>query len=217
MSVMKLYAYAASGNCYKVRLLLARLGRDYERVPVDIFAGDTLTDEFGAVNPSRQVPVLEIEPGRRLVESNAILYWLADGTPLLPDDPFERAEVVGWLIYEQTDLIPGIGGLRFRLLTGRLQPDDPDAQARRRHGEQVLDRLEAHLSAREFLVGARDTIADIAVYGYLHRWEDAGFDPQRWPNVQAWLIRVAARPGHMHDLEPYGDNARPGAGRSIYG
>ena len=133
MRVVRLYDYPASCNCYKVRLLLANLGRPYERVPVDIFAGDTLTEEYGRINPARTTPVLETDDGRFLPESNAILVYLAEGTPFLSDDPFERAEVVRWLIYEQTDVIPMIGGLRFRLLAGRLEPDDPRA-IRRREG-----------------------------------------------------------------------------------
>ena len=123
MTDLRLYDYAASGNCYKARLLLAQLGRSYERVPVDIFAGETLTDEFERINPARTTPVLETEDGY-LSESNAILVYLAAGTPLLPDDPFELAQVVRWLIYEQTDVTP-IRNLRFVLLVGRLASDDP--------------------------------------------------------------------------------------------
>ena len=129
---MRLYDYPASCNCYKVRLLLAQLGLHYERVPVDIFAGETLTAAFAAVNPARTTPVLETGDGRRLPESAAILTYLASGTPLYPEDAFERAEVIRWLVYEQTDVIPAIAGLRFRLLTGRLAPSDPDAVDRLR-------------------------------------------------------------------------------------
>src|SRR5918912_1068292 len=130
---MRLYDYAASANCYKARLLLAQLDRPYERVAVDIFAGETLTDEFAAINPARTVPVLETDDGRFLPESAAILVYLARGTPYLPDDPFELGQVVRWLVYEQTDVIPTMGGLRFRLLVGRLLPSDPDA-VRRKEG-----------------------------------------------------------------------------------
>ena len=126
MSTLRLYDYAASCNCYKARLVLAQLGLEYERVPIDIFAGDTLTDEFARINPARTTPVLETEHGY-LPESNAIITYLAAGTPMLPEDPFERAQVVGWLVFEQTDVIPTMGGLRFRLQVGRLTPDDPAA------------------------------------------------------------------------------------------
>src|SRR5437763_623897 len=131
---MKLYDYAASCNCYKARLLLAQLGIEYERVPVDIFDGETLTEEFGRMNPARSTPVLETDDGRFLQESNAILVYLGRGTPLLPDDDFELAQVMRWLVYEQADIVPTIGGLRFRLLAGRLEPSDPRAIQRRDGG-----------------------------------------------------------------------------------
>jgi glutathione S-transferase len=216
MPELRLYDYAASANCYKVRLLLAQLGRDYERVPIDIFAGDTLTEAFARINPFRSTPVLEIASDRHLIESNAILVYLADGTPFLRDDPIERAEVVRWLIYEQTDVMPATGGLRFRLQTGRLTDQDPEAQRRRRAGDDVIAILDDHLASRDFLVGDRYTIADIAVFGYVHVAHEAGYDLDGRPAVQAWLRRVAAQDGYVNDLLPYPPNARPGAGRSIY-
>ncbi len=213
---MKLYDYAASCNCYKVRLLLAHLGIDYERVPVDIFAGGTLTDEYGRINPMRTVPVLETEEGY-LPESNAILTYLAEGTAYVPDDPWERARVVGWLIYEQTDVVFMVGGLRFRLMVGRWTPDHPEAVRRREGALEVLQFLDDHLAEDEFLVGGRYTIADIAVYGYSHRAEEAQLDLEPYPNLRAWFERIESQPGYMEDVEPYGANAAPGAGRSIYG
>jgi len=113
---LRLYDYAASANCLKVRLLLTHLCRPYERVPVDIFDGDTLTDDFARLNPARSTPVLELESGVHLQESNAILVYLAEGTELLPDAAFERAQVMRWLFFEQADLVPAIGGLRFRVM-----------------------------------------------------------------------------------------------------
>jgi glutathione S-transferase len=212
---LRLYDYSASCNCYKVRLLLAQLGLPYERVPVDIFDGDTLTEEYGRINPARTTPVLETPDGF-LPESNAILVYLAAGTPLLPDDPFELAQVIRWLVYEQTDVIPTMGGLRFRLLVGRLTPDDPDALSRREGAHEVLRLLEEHLATREFFVGGRYTIADIAVYGYSHLAHEAGIDMQPYANVRAWFERVERQPGYIEDVEPYGANAAPGAGRSLY-
>src|SRR5215204_4142198 len=156
---MRLYDYDASFNCYKVRLLLANLGVEYERVPVDIFAGGTLTDEYARINPMRTVPVLETEEGY-LPESNAILTYLAHGTPYLPDDPWERAQVVRWLIYEQTDVVFMIGGLRFRLMVGRWTPDHPEAVRRRDGALEVLQLLDDHLGKNTFLAGGRYTIAD---------------------------------------------------------
>ena len=214
---MKLYDYPASCNCYKVRLLLSNLGLDYERVPVDIFGGDTLTDQFALINPARATPVLETDDGRFLPESGAILLYLAHGTPLLPSEPFELAQVVRWLQYEQADLVPAIGGLRFRLLAGRLSETDPDAVRRREEADQVLRLLDDQLFARSFLVGERYTVADIAVYGYTHRAGEAGIDLDPYPNVRAWLTRVEDQPGYMEDVAPYGANAAPGAGASIYG
>jgi glutathione S-transferase len=212
---VKLYDYGASCNCYKVRLLLAHLGTEYERVPVDIFAGETLTDDFARMNPMRTVPVLETDEGH-LLESNAILTYLADGTRYLPDDPWGRAQVVRWLIYEQTDVVFMIGGLRFRLLVGRWTPDHPEAVARREGALEVLQLLDDHLADNEFLAGGTYTIADMAVYGYSHRAEEAQLDLAPYPDVRAWFTRVEAQPGYIEDVEPYPPNAAPGAGRSTY-
>ena len=211
---MRLHDYSASGNCYKVRLALAQLELPYERVPVDIFAGETLTDEFARLNPARTTPVLERDTGPPLPESNAILLHLADGTELLPDEPGERAQVYRWLFFEQAELIPAIAGLRFRLLTGRLAPDAPAAGARRAAGEELLGLLADHLATREFLVDSGYSVADIAVYAYVHVAGDAGYTLPA--AVQAWIGRVEAQPGFMNDLEPYPPNARPDASVSIY-
>jgi glutathione S-transferase len=209
---MKLYDYAASANCYKVRLLMAQLGRDYERVPVDIFAGDTLTDEFAAINPARSTPVLEHPGGVFLPESNAILLHLAKDTPLLPDDP----QVYRWLFFEQADVVPAVGGLRFRLITGRLRADEPDALRRRAAAHDVLALLDGQLAQRDFIVGDGYSVADIGLYGYVHVAQEADLDLEPYPSVRAWLQRVESTPGYMNDLEPYLPNARVGASRSIY-
>jgi glutathione S-transferase len=213
---MRLYDYAASGNCFKVRLLLGMLGREYERVPVDIFAGDTLTDEFGAKNPARSTPVLETDDGRYLQESNAILWYLGDGTELLPDDAFDRAQVLRWLILEQTDVMPGIGGLRFRLLTKRWTADDPEAIRRRELGLAILHMLEEHLAGRSYLVADRYSIADVSVFAYTHVAPEAGFELGAFSAVSDWLRRVERTPRFMNDLEPYPANAERGAGTSLY-
>jgi glutathione S-transferase len=213
---MRLYDYVASANCYKARLLLAQLGRPYKRVPIDIFGGDTLTCEFADINPARSTPVLETDDGRYLQESNAILWYLADGTDFLPDDPFERAHVLKWLILEQTDVMPGIGGLRFRLLTGRWTPEEPAARQRRELGLGALRMLDEHLQDRPFFVGDRYSIADISLYAYTHTAPEAGFDLDDYDGVTRWLRRVEQQPRFVNDLEPYPPNARPGAGRSTY-
>jgi glutathione S-transferase len=216
VSTLRLYDYAASANCYKVRLLLAQLGVPYERVPVDIFAGDTLTDDYAVVNPARETPVLEYAPRRFLAESGAILVYLASGTPLLPDDREGLAEVCRWLLYEQTAVIPVTGGLRFRLQTGRLQADDPRAPERRRRGVELLGLLERHLEQADYFAAGRYTIADVAMFGYLHVAHEAGLPMHEFRALEEWLARVAGQPGYMNDLEPYPENAGLGASRSIY-
>ena len=216
MSKLRLYDYTASCNCYKVRLLLAQLGVEYDRVAVDIFNGDTLTDEYTRMNPAQTTPVLQTVDGRHLPESNAILAYLADGTTFSSQDPFERAEILRWLIYEQTDIVPSIGGLRFRLLAGRLRPSDAEAVRRKASGEQVLALLEDHLAGRDFFVGGSYTIADLAIYGYTHRAHEAAIDLKPYRNLRGWFERVKRQPGYFEDVEPYGANAAPGAGRSVY-
>jgi glutathione S-transferase len=210
---MRLYDYAASGNCYKARLLLALLGRDYERVPVDIFAGDTLTDGFAALNPARETPVLELEGGTTVTQSGAILWLLAEGTPWLPPAPVERAQVVQWLCFEQERVMNGIGGARFRLITGRAPEVVP---GKLELGSSALAMLEAHLAGRDWLVGGRGTIADLANFAYAHVAEEAGLALSEHPAVCTWLDRIRALPGFVDDLAPYPDNARPGRSHSIY-
>jgi glutathione S-transferase len=214
---MRLHDYPSSGNCYKVRLLLAQLGLDYERVNVDIFDGDTLTEEFGRLNPARQTPVLETDAGDVLVESNAILFHLAEGTDLLPDDRVERAHVLRWLLYEQAEIVPSIGSLRVRLAAQVLQPDSPGAVSRQASGTAALRLLDDHLRERTYLVGGRYTIADIAVYAYVHVAGEAGLELADHPAVQAWIARVEATPRHVNDLRPVPPDTRFGMGRSIYG
>ena len=217
MTALRLYDYGASANCYKARLLLAQLGLAYERMPIDIFDGDTLTDDYALLNPHRSTPVLQLPDGRTLVESNAILWYLAAGTPYLPDDAFAQAEICRWLVYEQSDVMFMIGGLRFRLITGRWTPDDAEAQRRRAGAYDALAILDRHLAARPFLVGDRYSIADVAVFAYGHVAEEAGIETSAYPHFRAWLERVHAQPGFMNDLEPYPANARVLAGTSIYG
>ena len=214
---MRLYDYAASANCYKVRLLLAQLELPYEKVSLDIFDGDTLTDAFGRMNPARTTPVLELGPDRHLTESNAILAYLAEGTDLLPEDRFDRAQVLRWLLFEQADVVPTMGGLRFRLVTGRLSPGDPDAERRQAGAEETLGVLDAHLSEHDFLAAGRYTVADIAVYAYTHVAHEAGVDTSPFAAFAAWRARVESRPRYMNDLQPYPPNASVRAGLSVYG
>ena len=209
---MRLHDYAASGNCYKVRLLLALLGQEYERVPVDIFAGDTLTDAFVALNPARKTPVLELDDGETVVESVAILWYLAEGTAYLPDDRVDRARVLRWLCFERT-LTPAVAGARFELMTGRTGADTPFLLE---NGREALRILEQRLTGRAWVALDTPTIADVALFGYTHVARDAGFDLDALPAVCAWLDRVSELPGYINDLVPYPANARPDASLSIY-
>lgn len=209
---MRLYDYPASGNCYKVRLLLSLLDREYERVPIDIFAGDTLAPEFGRLNPARETPVLELADGRVLVQSGAILWYLGEGTDLMPDEAFDRGRVAQWLHFEQESIMRGIGAGRFFVLTGR---SGEHVAARRELAENGLDVLAAHLAERDFLLEAGPTIADIANFAYVGVAPDAGIDLDRWPAVLRWLERIERLPGFVDDYVPYPANARPGQGSSI--
>jgi glutathione S-transferase len=204
---VRLYDYDASGNCYKARLLLALLGTDYERVPIDIFAGDTLTEEYGRLNPVRETPVLELDDGAVITQSGAILWYLAEGTAFLPADRLGRAHVAQWLAFEQERVMGGIGGPRFRALTGR-----PPLPGKLEIGAAALALLDATLARRDWLVGNAPTIADIAVYAYAHVAPDAGLDLAPFGAFRAWTERIAALPGYMHDFVPYPENARAGAG-----
>jgi len=208
---MRLHDYDASGNCYKVRLLLALTGTAYERVPVDIFAGDTLGDAFAHLNPVRETPVLELDDGAVVTQSNAILWLLAQGTEYLPESALGTAQALRWTYFEQERLMPGVGGVRFRRLTGRPLPP-----GRVELGRDALSVLDAHLGDRPFLVGRRCSFADISLFAYAHVAGDAGFALADFPAVAAWLERVTRRPGFVNDLAPYPPNARAGAGSSIY-
>jgi len=213
---MRLYDYDASGNCFKVRLLLALLGGEYERVAVDIFAGDTLTDEYGRVNPLRETPVLETDDGELIAQSNAILFYLAEGTEYLPGDRVARAQVLQWTYFEQERVMPGLGGTRFRRLTGRAAADPAGDAKRFQLGLDTLATLDEHLAARDWLVGVAPTVADLSVFAYTHVAGDAGFELESYPAVVDWLDRVRALPGFVADLARDPENARPGMGQSIY-
>jgi glutathione S-transferase len=213
---LRLHDYSASANCYKVRLLLAQLGREYERVPVDIFGGDTLTDEYARVNPARQTPVLESGGADPLSESNAILVHLAEGTEYLPEDPNERAQALRWLFFEQAEVIPGIAGLRFRVVTERIRHDGREAQWRRSVGDAALKVLNDRLDRSEWLAGSSYSIADISLFAYVHVAHEAGFELSEFATVQEWTRRVEGTRGYMNDLEPYPPNSMAGQSRSIY-
>jgi glutathione S-transferase len=213
---MRLYDYAPSGNCYKARLAFSELGQQYERVPVDIFGGETLTEDFGVKNPARTTPVLEIGEGEYLAESNAILLYLTEGTDLLPEDKEDRAQVYRWLFFEQARIAYIIGGLRFRLLTGRASEDSESTRRERRMGEGLTAVVAAHLEWHHYLVADRYTVADLALYAYMHCAHEAGIHTEAYPQLESWFERVRERPGHVADLEPYPANAQRGQSQSIY-
>ena len=202
--MLRLYDYLPSQNAWKVRLLLSHLGLGYERVPVSIFEGEARTDAYLEKNPAGAVPVLEVEPGRTIAESNAILCYLAQGTPYLPDDRFERAQVMQWLFFEQSYVEPQIGSLRYWTLTGKLAKRSEDLVAgKRAYSLRALAALERHLARRQFLVGERYTIADMAVYAYAAHAEEAGLDLAPYRAFRAWIGRVEAQPGFLAERFPY--------------
>ena len=213
---MRLFDYPASPNCYKVRLALAELGIEYERVNVDIFGGDTLTEEYGEVNPARNTPVLELDDGERLIESNAILLYLADGTDLLPGDRLERAQAHRWMFYEQARIVPTIGWLRVQLVRTSTDAGDDSVRQEKRDCIGAAALVDQHLQGREFAVGEHFTVADICLYGYLHVAGEAGVDTSRMPALEAWFERVRSRPRHVADLATLPDNVRKGEGQSVY-
>ena len=206
--MLRLHDYLPSGNGYKVRQLLAHLEVPYELVPVDIFAGQSRTEDFlDSRNPAGRIPVLEVEPGRFLAESNAILCYLAEGTPFLPDGRIERAQVLQWLFFEQNLLEPNIGSVRFWRLTGREAQRAEAARLKTAQGLEALGTLERHLQTHRFLVDERYTLADIALYAYTHVAPEGGFALHPFPAVQAWLERVRGQPRHIGELPPYTANA----------
>ena len=193
---MLLYDSRVSGNCYKVRLLLARLGLDYERRELDVVDRSNRKDVLGDLNPGLRVPTLVLDDGRPLAESGAILWYLADGGELVPADPYERAQVLQWMFFEQYSHEPYVAVARFWLTKG-IDVDPETLAERQRVGYLALDALEGHLAGRSYLVGERYTIADIALYAYTHDAHEGGFDLTPYPAIRSWLDRVAAQPGHV--------------------
>jgi glutathione S-transferase len=198
--VIRLHDNLSSGNGYKARLLLAQLGVPFERVEYDIDRGETRTPEFlRRINPNGRVPVLELDDGRFLPESDAILFYLAEGTPFLPDDRFGRAQLLSWMFFEQYSHEPNIASPRYWVTHDLPMTEERRAmlEPKRRLGYAALGVMEGHLEGRSFFVGDRYTIADIALYAYTHVAEEGGFDLEGFPAVRAWLARVAAQPGHV--------------------
>ena len=192
-----LYDSRPSGNCYKVRLLLAHLGLEYERRELDVVDRSNRSEVLGELNPGLRVPTLVLDDGRSLGESNAIIFYFSEGTPYLPQDPFERAQVLQWQFFEQYSHEPYIAVLRFWLHFADIKRSADELEAKRRGGEAALVALERHLEGRRFLVAERYTIADISLYAYTHVADEAGFELERFPAVLSWLARVKEQPGHI--------------------
>lgn len=193
---MLLYNNPVSGNCYKVRLLFAHLGIEYDTHEVDVFERSGRRELLGELNPGLRVPTLVLDDGRPLAESNAIIYHFAEGTDYLPDDRYERAQVLQWLFFEQYSHEPYIAVARFWSLAG-ISPSPEAWEEKMRGGKSALKALDGHLANREFLVAERYTIADIALYAYTHVAPEGQFDLHPYVAIKAWLERVAAQPGHV--------------------
>jgi glutathione S-transferase len=197
MPALLLYDSRVSGNCYKVRLLLAHLGVEYERREVDVVDRSNRAELLGELNPAWRVPTLVLDDGRPLAESNAILWYLGDGSQYVPADDFERAKVLQWLFFEQYSHEPYIAVVRFWVAVAKTPPARAALEEKLRFGYAALDAIERHLATRPFVVADRYTIADIALYAYTHVAHEGGFDMSPYPAIGSWLERVAGQPGHV--------------------
>jgi len=196
--MITLYDYLDSGNGYKIRLLLAHLGKPYQRVELDIMAKETRTPQFLAKNPNGRIPVLQLDDGTCLAESNAILWYLAEGSAFIPDDRLKRAQVLQWMFFEQYSHEPYVATSRF--IVKHFPADSPrhaELPDRMTRGHAALAIMEAQLSKQPFFVGGTYSIADIALYAYTHVAPEGGFDLTPYPAVRAWIDRIAAQPNSV--------------------
>jgi glutathione S-transferase len=197
--MIRLYDYLPSGNGYKVRLLLTQLGVPFERIELNITKGETRTPEFLDKFPNGRIPAVELDDGKLLFESNAIISYFAEGTPFMPADRFQRAQVLQWLFFEQYSHEPYIASVRYLV----MHPDIADPRRTivdtmmRPRGYDALRVMEGHLKSREWFVGERCSIADIALYAYTHVADEGGFDLADYPATRAWLERVRSQPRHI--------------------
>ena len=196
--MLRVYGDIYSGNCYKIKLLLTQLGQAHEWVHMDILKKETHTPEFLAKNPNGRIPVLQLESGEFLPESNAIIHYLAEGSAFLPGERLPHAQVLQWMFFEQYSHEPYIATARYIV---RYLGSPPHEQERLRQrmdpGYKALGVMEQHLTANPFFVGGRYSIADITLYAYTHVAHEGGFDLAAYPQVRAWLARVAAQPGYQ--------------------
>jgi glutathione S-transferase len=195
---MQLYNSAISGNCYKVRLLCAHVGLEYERVEVDVIDRSSPREQLAGLSPTRRVPTLVLDDGRPIAESNAIIWYLGEGTRFIPDDAYDRAKVLQWNFFEQYEHEPAIAVARF-LMTYSGKPEVWESQREQltKRGEKALAALEEGLYGRDWLVGDSMTLADIALYAYTHVASEGGFVLDDYPAIREWLGRIAAQPGHV--------------------
>ena len=194
-----LYSMQRSGNSYKVRLALARLGIPYRLGEVDILQGESRTPEFLTKNPNGQVPLLEVAPGRYLAESNAILWYVAGGTRLAPEDRIDRAEALQWMFFEQHSLEPNLGAAYFwlALVRGGRDLQQHALENWMEHGYRALNVMETHLKQNDYVAAGHFTIADIALYAYTHLAEQCDFELTDYPAIRSWLSRVENEPGYV--------------------
>jgi glutathione S-transferase len=196
--MLRLYDYLPSGNGYKVRLLLTQLGIPFERIELDILKGLTRTPEFLAKFPNGRIPAVELEDSKLLFESNAIITYFAEGTPFLPDDKYNRAQVMQWLFFEQYSHEPYIASVRFLVMYPQVSDDRRMIiDFMRRRGHDGLGVMEGHLKSHDWFVGQHYSIADIALYAYTNVAGDGGFDLSAYPSIRAWLERVKSQPKHI--------------------
>ena len=202
--MIRLYDFWESGNAYKVRLLLCQLAIPVDRVSVDILKGETRNERFLRKNPNHRVPLVEWPDGRTLAESNAILFYFAQGTRFLPEDPWLRAQALQWMFFEQYSHEPNIAVVRFWHFSGKLEQNRPAIPEKMERGYHALGVMETHLSGNAYFVGDAYSIADIALYAYTHVAEEGGFQLDRFPAVNDWLSRVRGHEGHVRLTDEVG-------------
>ncbi|MGL5792797.1 MAG: glutathione S-transferase family protein [Waterburya sp.] len=194
----KLYDFLPSGNSYKIRLLLNLLQIPFERIDVNILNRETRTPEFLTKNPNGKIPLLEIAPDKFLAESNAILYYLSQGTDFFPSDSYTQAQVMQWLFFEQYSHEPFIATARYWIsILKQAEQHQEQLQHKHRIGNAALKVMEQHLSQNDFFVASTYTIADIALYAYTHVADEGGFDLNQFPSILAWFKRIEAHPRHL--------------------
>ncbi|NEP07900.1 MAG: glutathione S-transferase family protein [Okeania sp. SIO2G4] len=193
--MLKLYEFSTSGNCYKIRLLLTQLEIPFERIEIDITKGESRTPEFLQKNPNGKIPVLEIEPGKYLSESNAVLFYLSEGTKFLPTDKWEKAQVMQWLFFEQYSHEPYIATSRYWIsILGKAEEYQAEIQQKQAGGYAALNVMEKHLENYQFFVGEQYSIADICLFAYTHVAHEGGFDLNQFPAIQNWIEIVKNQP-----------------------